>query len=60
MLNAAITFFVIAILCFLLGLTGLAGLTMEIGKLLLGVFLVLGVLSLIIGLIRGKNTPQIR
>lgn len=60
MLNAAVTFFVIAIFAFLLGMTGLAGLTMEIGKLLLGVFLVLGVISLVVGLVRGGKTPLIR
>ncbi len=45
MLRAAITFFILAIVAILLGVTGVAGVSMQIGKLLLGVFQVLAVLS---------------
>lgn len=55
MLNAAITMFVIALVAFLLGATGVAGITMEIGKTLFFVFLVLAVVSFAVNLIRGKQ-----
>lgn len=58
MLNAAITFFVIALVAFLLGATGFAGVSMEIGRTLLFVFLVLAVISFVISMIRGKS-PRI-
>ena len=55
MLRAAIIFFIIALVAFLLGAGGIAGLTMEIGKMLLFVFLVLAVISFIMSLINGKR-----
>ncbi|MNL61603.1 hypothetical protein D3C87_1855490 [compost metagenome] len=55
MLNAAIAFFVIALVAFVLGATGVAGLSMEIGRLLLIVFLVLAVISFVINLLRGRK-----
>lgn len=58
MLNAAITFFVIALVAFLIGATGFAGISMEIGRTLLFVFLVLAVISFVISLVRGK-VPRI-
>lgn len=59
MLNAAITFFVIALVAFILGATGFAGVSMEIGKTLLFVFLVLAVISFAINMIRGGRAPRI-
>ncbi len=47
MLQAAIIFFVLAILAVVLGLTGVAGLSMGIAKILLLVFVVLGILSFV-------------
>jgi uncharacterized membrane protein YtjA (UPF0391 family) len=58
MLNAAITFFVIALVAFLLGATGFAGLSMDIGRTLLFIFLVLAVISFAVSLIRGGK-PRI-
>ena len=55
MLNAAIGFFVLALLSLLLGATGIAGVSMEIGRLLLMVFLVLAVISFVVNLLRGKR-----
>lgn len=55
MLNAAITFFVIALVAFVLGATGFAGVSMQIGQTLLTVFLILAVVSFLIGAIRGKS-----
>lgn len=47
MLNAAIGFFVIGLVCMLLGVTGIAGVSFEIGRTLLIVFLVLAIISYI-------------
>lgn len=55
MLNAAIAFFVIALVAFIFGATGVAGMSMEIGRILLIVFLVLAVVSFIINMVRGKR-----
>jgi uncharacterized membrane protein YtjA (UPF0391 family) len=55
MLNAAIAFFVIAIVAFVLGANGVAGLSMEIGRMLLIVFLILAVISFVINLLRGRK-----
>ncbi len=58
MLNAAITFFVIALVAFILGASGLAGMSMEIGRVLLMVFLALAIISFVISVMRGK-APRI-
>lgn len=55
MLRAAIAFFIIAIVAFILGATGIAGVTMEIGKILLMVFLVLAVISFVIDLVNRRG-----
>lgn len=57
MLRAAIIFFAIALLAIIFGATGFAGVSMEIGKMLLGVFLVLAVISFVISLFSGKKPP---
>ncbi len=54
MLRAAIGFFILALLAFILGATGVAGLSMEIGRVLLIVFLVLAVISFFINMM-GKR-----
>ena len=56
MLRAAIAFFVIGLLAFALGAGGIAGLSIELGKTLLFVFLVLAVLSFIVNLLRGRKS----
>ena len=56
MLRAAIGFFILAMFAILLGANGIAGISMEVGRLLLGVFLILAVISLVASLITGKNT----
>lgn len=55
MINAAISFFILALVAFLFGAYGIAGLSMDIGKLLLLVFLVLSVLSFLGHLITGRS-----
>lgn len=56
MLRAAIAFFVLAIVAFILGASGIAGVSMEIGKLMLTVFLVLAVISFVIDLVSKRGT----
>ena len=58
MLRAAILFFVIGLVAMLLGATGFAGLSVDIGKTLLIVFLVLAVLSFLVSLFQGRS-PKI-
>ncbi|MGZ3787840.1 MAG: DUF1328 domain-containing protein [Bacteriovorax sp.] len=55
MLRAAIAFFILAIIAFFLGANGIAGVSMEIGRILLFVFLVLAVISFVVSLSTGKK-----
>jgi uncharacterized membrane protein YtjA (UPF0391 family) len=55
MLRAAITFFVLALVAILFGATGFAGVSMEIGRVLLAVFLILAAISFVASLIGGKR-----
>lgn len=57
MLRAAIAFFVLAIVAFVLGANGVAGLSMEVGRILLIVFLVLAVISFFVNMI-GRRGPR--
>ncbi len=59
MLRAALGFFVLAIIAILLGANGIAGVSLEVGKLLLFVFLVLAVLSGVAGLVSGRSTKRL-
>jgi len=59
MLRAALGFFVLALLAVVLGASGVAGVSMEIGRMLLVVFLILAVISFVIGLVSGRG-PNIR
>jgi len=58
MINAAISFFILALVAFLFGAYGIAGLSMDIGKLLLLVFLVLSVISFLGHLISGRSSGR--
>lgn len=55
MLQASIAFFVIAIVAYIFGVNGVAGMSLEVGKLLLGVFIVLAIISTIVGLFRRRS-----
>ncbi len=57
MLNWALTFFVLAIVAGLLGFFALAGLAAEIAKILLFAFLVLLLISVFSGALRGRAPP---
>ncbi|MFM6929717.1 MAG: DUF1328 domain-containing protein [Bdellovibrio sp.] len=55
MLRAAIAFFILALVAFVLGANGIAGMSMEIGRVLLIVFLVLAVISFVINMMSGRK-----
>jgi len=53
MVRSAIAFFILAIVAFIFGAYGIAGLSMDIGKLLLGIFLVISIISIITAIVTG-------
>ncbi|HMN69857.1 MAG TPA: DUF1328 domain-containing protein [Bdellovibrionales bacterium] len=55
MLRAAIAFFVLALVSIVLGASGIAGMSMEIGRLLLFVFLILAVISFVANMVSGRS-----
>jgi uncharacterized membrane protein YtjA (UPF0391 family) len=55
MLRAAIGFFVLGLLAVLLGANNIAGLSIELGKTILYVFLFLAVLSFLGSLVTGRQ-----
>lgn len=58
MLRAAIAFFVLGLVAILLGSNGVGGLSVEIGKTLLFIFLILAVISFIASLVTGKRIQE--
>lgn len=59
MLRAALVFFVLGLIAILFGAGNVAGVSMEIGQSLLGVFLILAVISLVASLVTGRR-PSIQ
>lgn len=59
MLRAAIIFFVLGLVAMLFGAYGIAGVSIEVGKVLLMVFIVLAILSFVVGLIRGGGSKRL-
>ncbi len=59
MLRASLAFFILAIVAYVLGASGIAGVSMEIGQLLLGIFLVLAVIGAVVGLVQGRGRTRI-
>lgn len=59
MLRAAIIFFALGLIAILFGATGFAGLSIEVGKTLLFIFLVLAILSFIASMISGGGNKRI-
>ena len=55
MTRTAIVFFILALLAILFGSYGVAGITIELGKILLMIFLSLSLLSFIGSLMTGKK-----
>ena len=58
MIRAAISFFVLALVAVLFGAYGIAGVSIEAGKILLMVFLALAVLSFVGSLVTGKKNQM--
>ena len=56
MVRAAIAFFILALIAFFLGANGIAGISMEIGRILLFVFLNLAVISFVGSIATGKKS----
>ncbi len=57
MLRWAAAFFILAIIAAILGFGGIAVATAEIAKLLFFVFLIVFAISLVMGLVSGRNRP---
>jgi uncharacterized membrane protein YtjA (UPF0391 family) len=55
MLRAAIAFFVLGLVSILLGANNVGGLSLDIGKTLLFVFLILAVISFIASMVTGRK-----
>ena len=56
MLRAALAFFILALVAMIFGASGIAGISVEAGRLLLGVFLLLAIVSFVINLVTGKRS----
>ncbi len=55
MLRAALIFFVLGLVAILFGAGNVAGISLEIGQTLLGIFLILAVISLVASLTNGRR-----
>ncbi len=56
MIRAAITFFIIALIAMFFGANHIAGISADLGKTLLYVFLVLAVVSFLVSLVTGRRS----
>ncbi len=59
MIRAALGFFVLALIAFVLGASGFAGMSMEIGRILLVVFLVMAALSFLVSMVTGRGSKPL-
>ena len=59
MLRTSIGFFVLALVSIFLGANGIAGLSMEMGQLLLFVFLIFAVLSFVASIFTGRRPKDL-
>jgi uncharacterized membrane protein YtjA (UPF0391 family) len=53
LLSAGILFLVVALVAYVLGANGVAGMSASMGKMVLGIFLILAVIVLIIRMVNG-------
>lgn len=58
MLRAAIIFFVLGLVAILLGANNFAGLSLEVGKIILFAFLILAAISFLGALLTGRQGPK--
>ena len=54
LLSLAVTFFIIALVAWVLGARGLAGMSANMGMTLLWVFLVIAIILIVLGIFRGS------
>lgn len=59
MLRAAVMFFILGLISILMGANGFAGMSIEIGRILLIAFLILAVLSFVTNLITGSKNKRL-
>ena len=59
MLRAALAFFVIGLIAVVLGANNIAGISIDLGKTLLTVFLVLAVISFVASLVTGRGSKHL-
>ncbi len=59
MVRAAISFFILALVAYFLGANGIAGLSLEIGYVLLWVFLGMAALSCVASFVTGRKPTQL-
>lgn len=55
MVRAAIGFFVLAILAYIFGANGIAGVSMEIGKSLIAIFVILAILAFVMSMFTNRK-----
>jgi uncharacterized membrane protein YtjA (UPF0391 family) len=55
MVRAAIAFFVLAILAYIFGANGIAGVSMEIGKSLIAIFVILAILAFVMSMFTNRK-----
>lgn len=59
LIRAAVTFFLIGLLSLILGAYNFAGMSMEIGRMLLFAFIILAVISVVASLVQGRGPKQL-
>jgi uncharacterized membrane protein YtjA (UPF0391 family) len=59
MIRAAISFFVLALVAYVLGAYGIAGLSIDIGKILLIIFLAMALITFIASLVSDKKSRKL-
>ena len=59
MFSASISFFILGIIALFLGANNVAGISIELGRILLGIFIVLSAVSLIYGLSNSEKNKTI-
>lgn len=55
MIRTSIAFFILAIIAFAYGAFGIAGISIEIGKMFLYFFLIIAIISFVLSLVTGKK-----
>lgn len=59
MIRSAIAFFILALFAYIFGAYGIAGVSMDIGKIFIIVFVVLAIISFLGAIISGKKPTNI-